>query len=330
MVEYSCLHCNFKTNIKTHYTRHLQTNKHKNNEIKAKKNLPRITTYNHGLPRITTSPKINDKNTPKNVSTPILVDKSKDPKYKLCEYCQNYCSKKMFMRHLREYCIYIPENKKKILIDKYNNHKSCKNKNKEIIKTNNTNNNNTNITNNNSINTTNNTNNGTINNNITVINPFGQEDLSFLTNEDKKEILMKRFMGVPELIKRVHSHPSNKNFYLPNVNKKVMAFLNNDNKIEYDGYSDICNQIIDNNIDRFDDIFTEIGSKFSKSIKNKIQEVIEENNKNEDINSKYTEDIKYYLMNWSKEIKEHLTNYVNEMRDKLKIDIEEKKFVQPL
>ena len=35
-------------------------------------------------------------------------------------------------------------------------------------------------------------------------------------------------------------------------------------------------------------------------------------------------------MNWSKEIKEHLTNYVNEMRDKLKIDIEEKKFVQPL
>ena len=73
MVEYSCLHCNFKTNIKTHYTRHLQTNKHKNNEIKAKKNLPRITTYNHGLPRITTSPKINDKNTQKYVSTVHLL-----------------------------------------------------------------------------------------------------------------------------------------------------------------------------------------------------------------------------------------------------------------
>lgn len=338
MVEYKCLICNFKTNIKTHYTRHLQTIKHKKKENEGTKNLPRIPTYTHVLPRIATSPENKD-NTTQNISetliAPVIDDKSTNPKYILCDYCNNYCSKKMFMRHLREYCVYVPENKKKSLIDKYNKHKSSKT-NKLITMNNNTNN--TNITNNNNnINNTNNitnnnTNNGTINNNnnITIINPFGQEDLSFLTNEDKEQILLKRYMGVPELIKKIHSHPSNQNLFIPNVNKKIVAFLSKDNKIEYDDYTEICNQMIDNNIDRFDDIFMELSNKLSKSVKKKIQEVIDENNNNENINKKYTEDIKYYIMNWSKEIKEHLLNYVNVMREKLKTDIDEKKFVKSI
>ena len=43
-------------------------------------------------------------------------------------------------------------------------------------------------------------------------------------------------MGVPELIKRIHDNPVNSNFYLPNVNKKILAYINDDNKIEYDNY----------------------------------------------------------------------------------------------
>ena len=141
-------------------------------------------------------------------------------------------------------------------------------------------------------------------------------------------------MGVPELIKMIHDNPSNHNFYLPNVNKKVMAYLNGENKLEYEHYNLICNQIVDDNIERFDKFFNELGDKLNNTIKPKVDKVVEDNNSSSNISNKYIEDIKFYLMNRSKEYKKDITDYVNKLSELIEkenldkekgIDIEEEK-----
>ena len=317
MVEYNCSLCNYKTNIKSHYNRHLATMKHKKNANERDEKEPRITTYNHAKPRITTEGENETKrvkNNNKKYITPKKHSLDTNKKLQKCDYCLKYSSKKMFKRHLREYCIYIPENKRKALIEKYNNDKRNKNKQLAIQNSDITTNNNSTV--NNIVNNQNINNGNIINNNITIkINPLGKEDLSFLTNKDKIDILKHQHMGVPELIKRVHSHPSNMNFFLPNINKKMIAYLDVNNKLKYDNYDEVCMQIIDDNVGRFDDIFNEFGDELNKKIKKRIEQVIEANGNDMDINKKYIEDIKYNIINWSKEFKTTLNDYVNQLTE---------------
>ena len=319
MVVYKCECCNYETKLKSNYERHLKTNKHKNKISECDNNLPQLTSINLNLPQLT-SVNLNDKN-------------KDEVNYVKCKYCDKQVSYKNLRRHYRTTCIEIPKKDKENLIDKYNNHKKSTKtlvvSNKNI---NNTNNNNSyNTTHTNSHNTTNNN----IQNNITLkINPLGKEDISFLTEKDKLKILSKRYMGVPELIKMIHDKPSNHNFYLPNVNKKVLAYLNGENKLEYEHYNLICNQIVDDNIERFDKFFNELGNKLNKTIKPKVDKVVEDNNSSSNISSKYIEDIKFYLMNRSKEYKKDITDYVNKLSELIEkenldkekgIDIEENK-----
>ena len=325
MVKYVCNICNYSTNIKTHYNRHLETKKHKNNEIeRTKKDPPRSSQTLRDPPR--SSQTLRDPPGIKNTDIE-------------CEFCKVAVNSKNINRHYRNSCLKIPKNFKNALIEKY--YKDKRNKNKQLALiinheddcesnkldihnnyklSNGDKNGNSNMSSNNIINnTTNNNSNNTINNfqqnnNITVkINPLGKEDISFLTDKDKLEILMKRYMGVPELIKRVHDNPSNHNFYMPNVNKKILAYLNNENKLEYDNYDEVCDQIIEDNIQRFDDFFGELEQEMNKSIKNKVRKVIEDNNKDVKINKKYIDDIKYYLMNRSKEYKNDISDYINKI-----------------
>jgi hypothetical protein len=81
---------------------------------------------------------------------------------------------------------------------------------------------------NNTTNTTNNTNNGTINNNI-IINSFGSEDTSYITN---KQIIkaLKMCKEFPlEMIKITHFNkdkPENHNIYKPNFKDKYVKYFN--------------------------------------------------------------------------------------------------------
>ena len=318
MVNYICKCCNYETKLKSNYERHLKTNKHKKKISECENNLPQLTSINLNLPQLTSID---------------LSDKNKDEiKCVKCKYCDKQVSYKNLRRHYRTTCLEIPKKDKEHLIEKYNNHKKST---KTLVVCNT----NTSTNNNNSYNTTHtnshNTTNNNIQNNITLkINPLGKEDISFLTEKDKLKILSKRYMGVPELIKMIHDNPSNHNFYLPNVNKKVLAYLNGENKLEYEHYNLICNQIVDDNIERFDKFFNELGDKLNKTIKPKVDKVVEDNNSSSNISSKYIEDIKFYLMNRSKEYKKDITDYVNKLSELIEkenldkekgIDIEEKK-----
>jgi len=316
MVEYSCLICDFKTKIKTHYKRHCETNKHKKNEIEATKNLHQFTSNYINLHQFTSIQNPDNNNISNNFINELNNNKIK------CEFCNFDIIKNNMSRHQRTTCKKIPNYKRKELVDKYNNHKSSK---KQLV----INNNNTSINNTNSHNTTNiqnnNIQNNNIQNNITVkINPLGQEDISFLTEEDKLNILAKRFIGVPELIKLIHNNQNNKIYYMPNVNKRIIAYLNKDNELEYDDYDIIIRKLIDDNKDRFDEFFYELRDKINSKIIDKVSDVVLEHDNNENINDKYSKDIKYNIMSKSREIKETIDNYLKELKELVRVNIEER------
>ena len=318
MVEYKCLCCNFKSKIKTHYKRHLETNKHKNREKHTQ------TTNDH---QPTTKRPPNDHQKPPIFSPNFNNNNNINKDEIICKYCNKvFNQNKSLLRHLNELrCKKIPNEQAKILKDSLQNKAILKRKEKEekcdiinnstINNNNNINNttNNTNNTNNTNTNNNinNNINNGTIiNNNLTVkINPLGQEDISFLTKEDKLKILSKCYMGVPELIKKIHNKPENHNLFIHNIKEKIMCYLNDDNEIEYDNYNKICEKVIEDNIQRLDDIFNEYKQQMKNNIKDRLIKVLENNNLGT-LNDKYIEDIRFYLLKISKKNKKEINEYM--------------------
>ena len=197
-----------------------------------------------------------------------------------------------------------------------NNSSNTNNTNTNTNNTNNTINNNKIVNNAETINNiNNNTINNTINNNIEIkINPIGKEDTSFLTKEDKLRILNRIYNSIPELVKTIHNHPSNRNFYLPNTNKNVIACLNNQNEIEYNDYNDVCQQILQDNVERLDELFTELETEVNDSIRNRLERVIQ---KVEDgkLDKKYVKDIKLYILNNSKRNKNEIIEYIEQIEN---------------
>ena len=169
----------------------------------------------------------------------------------------------------------------------------------------------------NNINSNNNIHNNNVQNNITIkINPFGQENTDFLTKEEKLKIINKCYMSVPALIETIHNHPENRNFYIYNKKNGVMAILNDNNETEFNDYEEICSQLIEKNMDRLDDYFSEFENELKESVKSRLQKVIS-SNEDDTLNDKYMTDIKFYLMNISRRNKKE----INEFIDKLELQL---------
>jgi len=278
--------------------------------------LPQLTTINHNLPHLTTLKKTNIEKNKKNDKSSEKIE---------CEWCKKKVHKKGLTRHYRLACPMIPKKYKITLINKFNSHKKHSTTLAIPEENNNTSGNSvnnsrtTNITNNNTMNNSNNTtiNNVTIENKVTLkINPLGQEDLSFLTREDKLKILERMYNGVPELIKKIHSHPENRNLFLPNVNKNVVAYLNKNNELQYDVKDDVCQQIIDDNIDRLDDIFNEFKSDIKHTMKDRIEKIVDRNQSHTN-HDKYFKEVNLFLLNISKQNRKDLNKYLDKLEQEL-------------
>ena len=168
-------------------------------------------------------------------------------------------------------------------------------------------------TNSNNVNNTNNITNNITNNTIEIkINPMGKEDTSFLTKEDKIRILERMYNSLPELVKTIHNHPSNRNFYLPNTNKNIVACLNNNNQLEYSDYNSVCQQILEDNVERLDDLFNDLETEVTDSIRNRLERVLK---KVEDgsLDKKWMKNIKMYVLNNSKRNKDDIFNYIEQI-----------------
>jgi hypothetical protein len=89
--------------------------------------------------------------------------------------------------------------------------------------------------------------------------------------------------------------------------------------MEYKGYIDVCGQLIEKNMDRLDNYFLEFENELKESVKTRMKKVINLNN-GQDLNDKYIDDIKYYLMNISKKNKKEINEFIDKLELEIKIN----------
>lgn len=95
-----------------------------------------------------------------------------------------------------------------------------------------------------------------IQNNIINVFPFGNEDLSMLTDEVKISIYKRGFTAYENLLNEIYKHDQNKNIFIANQRAGIVKFINENKELEigyikdaiekiYDTKKDILLQIID-------------------------------------------------------------------------------------
>jgi hypothetical protein len=132
---------------------------------------------------------------------------------------------------------------------------------------------------NNTINSNSNNNNSITNNNITlpnIINPFGCEDISFITDDEKLQIL-KSSNGVELALEKIYSKPENRNFYKPNANKDNVSVLNKDMKIQVKKQKQFNEQMINHGVLVMERMFFTCKNRLSFADQLLIWNNIEEN-----------------------------------------------------
>ena len=250
MVLYECKLCDFSSIIKSHYKRHLKTNKHMCNieQSTPKLNNDKIvyTKYTQSIHKVYT----NDK---------------KECIH--CDYCDKvFTSKQSMYRHKRLYCKVKKEKDNNIkelqtMINKQSSHI-----NKLIDK----------------VGTTNITNNTNTNNNIIQLNNYGKEDLSHITDLMKTNLLKGPYNMIPKLIEQVHFNndkPENQNIILPNKKENKLKIFS-DNKWIYKNKDEVLEDLVDGKYFILDTHYENMNkdelSKFNKTIYEKFRNVYDE------------------------------------------------------
>ena len=240
-----------------------------------------------------------------------------------CVYCNKmYCHRQSLFKHQSK-CKFKLINKNKISIKK----SKKKNYKKSKLKNENTNLNNNNLLEKKDISTItlhqdncNNTINNTIHNNTTLnithhihINPHGKEDLSFLSQKDKDDILSKKYKGIPELIKKLYQLPENRNFYKVNQNKKIIAYIDDEGKIKHSKEDKIKNNILVDNLSRFEDFFEANSNRLKPYMQKQLQKIISESNEGK-LNDKYMEDIELIMLDINQDNKKQIQHYLTSLQ----------------
>jgi len=235
MPSYECELCDYSTKIKTQFTRHLNTKKHKKRYIETKTN-ETINKKKVYSPAQTSSNCAGDQHKPAQnqhkTSTNILF----------CEHCnQKFKTKDNKSRHIRKYCKILNPQKnsnEELLKDLLNVQQQQFNiERKELYqqleklldKVGNTTNIQSNIK------------------NTIHLNSYGNEDMSHITDQLKTELIRIPYGMIPKMIEAVHfndNKPENKNISLSNIrDNKIKIF--SDNKWIYKDKDETIHELVD-------------------------------------------------------------------------------------
>ena len=233
MGSYVCNCCDYNTDVKGNYNRHLKSLKHYRNKIHY------------------------DNNSTKTQKDPKKThDDPKRPGGTICMYCgDNFSTFAHKRRHELHRCKNNEAVKQRKLVETEREIQELKKEHRKTIELLLAKIGNTNI-----INTTNNLN----------INSYGKEDTTHITDTFKTQMLDMPYKMIPKMIEHVHfneNKPENKNIQLPNKNEnKIKIFTNN--RWIYRKKDDILNDLIDGKYFMMDTHYEMICNK----IKNKRYE----------------------------------------------------------
>ena len=323
MYKFQCSNCLKEFKQSCNYNRHLNR---KNPCKRVEKKEPHITTYNHLLPPSTTYNHITknkeletQKNTDVSPNYELVeqnnnICETVDSKYIKCNYCSKKYAKKMLKRHLRNNCLYIPENKRKVLIEQYKNNKRHINKQNQLqIIENNKTVNSHNITNNTTNTNSHNTTNIQNNNNITIkINPFGQENIDLIPKDKQFKLLNRVFKMIPDTYRALYYDAiENRNMYIPNVNRPIVKVFDGDewDLKSFDDVSDIVSNKMQDTIQEWSEKYNKKLSQSKQfALKNFIQKCIKG-----EMEKQMKNELKIFLMSFSNRIKENVDKEFNKL-----------------
>ena len=266
MLLFNCIECNYSSNIKCNWERHLKSNKH-------------FKHLNKSL-----SPMVKSQKEPKK-SQKEPKKSQKEPVF-LCDFCDSkfitYANKRRHENHSCKENTIIMSNKIKTL------EKEKKKLEKQIEKM---------ID---KVGTVNNTTNNNNTQNIIVVNNYGKENTDYLTFEKIKKLLDRPYDSVQELIKMLHfdvNHPENHNVKITNK-KEPYALVWNDPIWELRKKKSVVKDLVDKGYMLIDTTHDDIDNPNKKYIK--FQDNFEDDTTN--IKGKIEEETEIVIFNESKKI----------------------------
>ena len=260
---YKCDYCNYSTKNKQHFTKHNNTNKHRNKMIA----LGLMTKEGHLIIQnnpavIQNNPKIIQNNPVNCINNPAIIQNNPAPKIYKCDFCpKTFTIHANKRRHEMYRCKENPDFLDKLISDKNNRIKNLE-KDKESLKKYNekleaekkelykqvstlldkvgdTN----------------------IQNNI-ILNSYGKEDLSHITDALKTELLSIPYGAIPKMIEAIHFNdekPENKNIMLPNKKDNLVKVFEGDKWI-YKNKNETISDLVDSKYNIIDDHYDEMDS----------------------------------------------------------------------
>lgn len=128
-----------------------------------------------------------------------------------------------------------------------------------------------------------------IQNNIINVFPFGNEDLSMLTDEVKVSIYKRGFMAYENLLNEIYKHDQNKNIFIANQRDGIVKFINENKELEIGYIKDAIEKIYDTKKDVLLQIIDEYRGTQNKHAEKRIDDL-------EKAMSENTVDKKYYTL----------------------------------
>ena len=286
MVNYECKLCNYNTNLRPNYNRHLKTKKH---QIKMlEENVcSEMVEDKKGINEIQMSqnePQMSQNEPQMSQNEPQMSQNNSEIN---CDYCNKQFSTLANKRkHELHRCKEAKEESSIIIKEKqWGKEKKIlyKQINALIKKAGNT--------------TTNTTN--TMNTNNLNLNSYGKEDLSHITNSFKNHLIKGPFGMIPKMIEAVHFNkekPENKNITYPNKkNNNVKIFR--DGEWKYYNKGELMDEMIENNYYILDVHYDERGDNVLNDVQKKRYRKFKDKYDNGKLDKGIKDDINIILLN---------------------------------